>query len=104
MDHVAPAPVAMRDVILLARAGTEFIPSGAEVTAIQPSQAPDYDVSLYLTAAGVMPRHRVVAPNFDVSTPAALPQFVLAVREPFPDSRYRLSRVLPEGRIYEVVR
>ena len=100
---MAPAPMAMRDVILLARAAAEFIPSGASITAIQPSQAPDYDVSLYLTAAGVMPRHRVVAPDFDASDATKLPQFVLAVRDPFTDPRYRLDRALPEGRIYQVM-
>lgn len=93
---------ASRDVILLARAAVEIVPRGATVTAIQPSQAPDYDVTHYLTAAGMMPRHRVVPPVFDA--PGALPQFVLAVREPFADKRYRLYRELPEGRIYEVVR
>ena len=90
----------MRDVILLSRVAAEIIPSGAAVTAIQPSQGPDYDVSLYLTAAGLMPRHRVVAPDFDAAT---LPQFVLAVREPFSNPHYRLCRELPEGRIYEVM-
>jgi hypothetical protein len=94
----------MRDVILLARAAENIIPPGATVTAIQPSQAPDYDVSLYLTAAGLMPRHHAVAPDFDATNAAELTQFVLAVREPFSNSRYRLYRVLAEGRIYEVVR
>lgn len=100
---MAPPPVAMRDVILLARAAADFIPSDASVTAIQPSQAPDYDVSLYLTAAGLMPSHRVVFPDFDVSDETKLPQFVLAVRDPFTDPRYRLDRTLPDGRIYEVM-
>lgn len=99
---MAPAPVAMHDVILLARAAAAIIPRGATVTAIQPSQAPDYDVSLYLTAAGLMPQHRVVAQDFDAPNASGLPQFVLAVREPFSDPRYRLFRELPYGRIYKV--
>ena len=102
-DHVAPTMFASRDVILLARAAAEIVPRGATVTAIQPSQAPDYDVTHYLTAVGMMPRHRVVAPTIEASDPAALPQFVLAVREPLSNPRYRLYRELPEGRIYEVV-
>ncbi|MGH9419250.1 MAG: hypothetical protein ACRD3J_04690, partial [Thermoanaerobaculia bacterium] len=65
------------------------------------SQAPDYDVSLYLTAAGLMPNHRALPADFEAQE---LPQFVLAVREPFADPRYRLFRVLPEGRIYKVMR
>jgi hypothetical protein len=100
-DHVAPAPVPRRDVILLARVAEKIIPRGATITAIQPSQAPDYDVSLYLTAAGLMPLHRAMTADFEAQE---LPQFVLAVRDPFADPRYRLYRALPEGRIYQVVR
>ncbi|MDP9360900.1 MAG: hypothetical protein M3P29_05545 [Acidobacteriota bacterium] len=103
-DHVAPTPFASRDVILLARAAAEIIPRGATVTAIQPSQAPDYDITHYLTASGMMPRHRVVPPTLTTSDPAKLPQYVLAVREPLTHPRYRLYRQIPEGRIYEVVR
>jgi hypothetical protein len=103
-DHVAPTPFASRDVILLARAAAEIIPRGATVTAIQPSQAPDYDITHYLTAAGMMPRHRVVPPTLTTTDPAALPQYVLAVREPLSHPRYHLFREIPEGRIYEVTR
>ena len=103
-DHVAPTFYPSRDVILLAGAAAEIIPRGATVTAIQPSQAPDYDVTLYMTAAGMMPRHRIVPPALTASDPAALPQYVLAVREPFSNPHYRLFRQIPEGRIYEVVR
>jgi hypothetical protein len=103
-DHVAPTFYPSRDVILLASAAAEIIPRGATVTAIQPSQAPDYDVTLYLTAAGMMPRHRIVPQALTASDPAALPQYVLAVREPFTNPHYRLFREIPEGRIYEVVR
>lgn len=95
---------ASRDVILLARAAAEIVPRGATVTAIQPSQAPDYDVTHYMTAAGMMPRHRVVPPDLDAADANARPQFVLAVREPLSNPHYRLYRELPEGRIYEVVR
>lgn len=102
-DHVAPTFYASRDVILLAAAAAEIIPRGATVTAIQPSQGPDYDVTHYLTAAGMMPRHRIVPPALTASDPAALPQYVLAVREPFSNPHYRLFRQIPEGRIYEAV-
>lgn len=99
-DHVAPAMFASRDVILLAGAAETIVPRGATVTAIQPSQAPDYDVTHYLAAAGMMPRHRVVPPALDGPD---RPQFVLAVREPLSNRHYRLFRELPEGRIYEAV-
>ncbi len=99
-DHVAPVPYASRDVILLARRAAEIIPRGATVTALEPAQAPNYDVTHWLTAAGMMPRHRVVPPELD----KAPPQYVLAVREPFVHPRYRLMTTLPEGRIYEAAR
>ena len=99
-DHVAPVPYASRDVILLAQRAAEIVPRGATVTAIQPALAPNYDTTHWLTAAGMMPRHRVVPPDFDT----APPRYVLAVREPFAHERYRLITELPEGRIYEAVR
>ena len=89
-----------RDMILLSQAAADIVPRGATVTAIRPAEAPDYDITLYLTAGGMMPRHRVVPPNLDA---ADRPQFVLAVREPLSNSHYRLFRELPEGRIYEAV-
>jgi hypothetical protein len=99
-DHVAPVPFASRDVILLSERAAEIIPRGATVTALQPSLAPDYDVTHWLAAFGMMPRHRVVPPEL---TGAAMPQYVLAVREPFSNPRYRLITELPEGRIYELM-
>ena len=99
-DHVAPAMYPSRDMILLSRAAAEIVPRGTTVTAIRPAEAPDYDVTLYLTAAGMMPWHRVVPPALDA---ADRPQFVLAVREPLSNPHYRLFRELPEGRIYEAI-
>ena len=93
-DHVTPTPFPSRDVILLARRAAEIIPRGATVTALQPSLAPNYDVTHWMTAYGMMPRHSVVAPD-------AMPQYVLAVREPFAGSHYKLITELPEGRIYK---
>ena len=48
----------------------------------------------------MMPRHRVVPPEFGT----APPQYVLAVRAPFIHPGYRLVSNLPEGRIYEAAR
>jgi hypothetical protein len=100
-DHVAPAFYPSRDMILLSQAAAEIVPRGATVTAIRPAEAPDYDITLYLTASGMMPRHRVVPPTLDGND---RPRFVLAVREPLSNPHYRLFRELPEGRIYEAVR
>src|SRR5262249_43271207 len=72
-DHIAPFVFPSRDVILLADRAAEIIPRGATVTAINPPEAPNYDVTLWMTAFGMMPRHRVVPPKFD-NTP---PQYVL---------------------------
>ena len=99
-DHVARTPYPSRDVILLARRAAEIIPRGATVTALQPSTAPDWDVTHWMTAFGLMPRHHVVPPEFSKNPP----QYVLAVREPFVEARYRLISELPEGRIYELRR
>jgi hypothetical protein len=98
-DHVAPVPFPSRDVILLARRAAEIIPRGATVTALLPSDAPNFDVTHWMTAFGLMPRHRVVPPDLKAAQP---PQYVLAVRQPFNEPRYRLMRELPEGRIYEL--
>ena len=100
-DHVAPAFYPSRDMILLSQRAADIVPRGATVTAIRPAEAPDYDVTLYLTAVGTMPRHRVVPPLLDAND---RPQFVLAVREPLTNPHYRLFRELPEGRIYEAVK
>jgi hypothetical protein len=99
-DHVAPFLFPSRDVILLAARAAEIIPRGATVTALNPPEAPNYDVTLWMTAFGLMPRHRVVPPKFD-TTP---PQYVLVVREPWTNAKYRLMTELPEGRIYELAR
>ena len=103
-DHVWPVFFPSRDVLVLARRAESILPRGATVTAIQPSQAPNYDVTLYLAAAGMMPRHHLVPPKLAASDGVPLPRFVLAVREPFEHPSYRLLQELPEGRIYEVTR
>src|SRR5207302_7703354 len=99
-DHVAPTFYPSRDMILLSQAATDIVPRGATVTAIRPAEAPDYDITLYLTAGGMMPRHRVVPPTL---VAAERPQFGLAVRGGLSDPHYRRFRQLREGRIYRAV-
>src|SRR5207302_6990488 len=89
-DHVAPTFYPSRDMILLSQAAAEIVPRGATVTAIRPAEAPDYDITLYLTAGGVIPRHRVVPPTL---VAADRPPVVLAVRGPLSNPH---SRPLPE--------
>ena len=105
-DHVWPTTFASRDVIVLARHAARIVPRNATVTAIEPSLAPHYDVTHFLTAAGMMPHHRIVPPELDVknSDRSALPQYVLAVRGEFVHAAYRLVYSGPDGRIYEVIR
>jgi hypothetical protein len=102
-DHVWPTTFASRDVIVLARHAAKILPRNATVTAIEPSLAPHYDVTHFLTAAGMMPHHHVVPPKLDGDR-AALPQYVLAVRGDFSHEAYRLIFDGPEGKIYEVIR
>lgn len=100
-DHVWPVPFPSRDVILLARRAADILPRGSTVTAVRPAEAPHHDVTLALTATGMMPRHRVVPPVLSADR-AALPRYVLAVREELVHPSYALLRTLPEGRIYEL--
>jgi hypothetical protein len=100
-DHVWPEPFPSRDVIVLARRAAKVLPRNVTVTAIQPSQAPNYDVTLFLTAAGMMPHQSIVPPKFDER---ARPQYVLAVRGELTHDAYRLHSVWPEGKVYEVIR
>lgn len=102
-DHVSREPYPSRDMILLAARAADVVPRGATVTAIEPSQAPNFDRTLYLTAAGMMPRHRVVPPVLVSDGGAALPQYVLAVRTPLDHPSYQLYRTLTEGRIYTLL-
>lgn len=102
-DHVWPDPFASRDVIVLARRASKILPRNVTVTAIQPSLAPNYDVTHFLTAAGMMPHQRVVPPKLDGDR-AAIPQYVLAVRGDLANDAYRLHSSWPEGKIYEVIR
>ena len=101
-DHVNLNAPSTRDVILLARAAAEAVPRGARVTALHPSNAPNYDSIDYLTAAGMMPRHRVVAQTF--GDRATEPEFVLAVGGMFSNPDYHLYREFAAGRVYEINR
>lgn len=101
-DHVWPVPFASRDAIVLARKAAGLLPRGTTVTAFQPSTGPEYDVTHFLSAAGVMPHHRVLPPKLDGKT--ELPRYVLSVREELRHPAYKLLSSFPEGNIYEVSR
>lgn len=99
-DHVAPVPYPSRDAIVLAERAAGILPRGTSVTALHPAEAPEYDQTLALAAAGLMPHHRVVKPHLTADA-ASRPRYVLAVRGEFRHPAYVLRMVLPEGRIYE---
>ncbi len=99
LDHV-PHLASGRDMILLSRKAASLIPRGATVTAIDPSQAPNYDPPLYFTAAGILSRQHVVPPVLDGGE---RPQYVLAVHKPLIHPAYRLFSSQPEGKIYKRV-
>ena len=102
-DHISRERAHGIDAILLSERAAKIIPRGATVTMVRPSQVPLYDATHYLTAFGMMPRHRVVPQTLDVK-PHELPEYVLTIREPLTHPHYRLFAELPEGKVYRVVR
>lgn len=103
-DHVWTFQFASRDVIVLARRAEKILPRNATVTALEPSLAPNFDPTHFLTAAGLMPHHRVLPPKIENVDRAALPDYILAVRSDLTHDAYRLHSTWPEGKIYEVIR
>jgi hypothetical protein len=96
-----PRPVHDSDrVIALAARVAPLMPPGATVTVLRPSID---DATLYFTAVGRLPSHRVVAPALDLPIRAQLPRYVIAVGEPLRDDDYRLVAQFEEGALYEVV-
>jgi hypothetical protein len=96
-DHVWPEPFASRDVILLCREVQPLLPRGATATVIEPSEAPNFDQTHWLTGLGMLPHQRFVPPTFE----EPLPDYVLAVRNPFDHQAYELRASLEAGWLYE---
>ena len=99
-DHTWPTRFLSADAIVLSRRAEPLLPRGATVTILAPAEAPDYDQTHWLTGLGMLPRQRVVPQKPDVRHPAP-PQYVIAIREPFPDTNYKLIATFPEGFLYE---
>lgn len=89
-DHVSRVPFASRDAIVMSERAATLLPRGATVTVL-----PKDDPTLYRTAVGFMPHHRIVIADLE-----ARPQYVIAVREPLEHPSYRLIAEFAEGRIY----
>lgn len=98
-DHVAVVRWPSADAIVLSRNAAKILPRGATVTILQPSAAPNYDATHYLTGVGLMPHQRVVRPDLETR-----PDYVLALRDPLEHPAYRLFKEIEGGRIYQVQR
>jgi hypothetical protein len=99
--ELADVPLS-RQAIVMARNAEPLMPRGATVTVIEPAAAPDYDFTHYLTASGMLPRHRVLHPT--LADGEHWPDFVIALGEPLQHRGYVLVREFREGRLYAVRR
>lgn len=97
-DHVQPEMQLARQAIVMARHAEPLMPRGATLTVIAPEQAPHFDSTHYLTASGMLPRHRVLHPS--LADGEAWPEFVIALGKPLEHRGYLLVREFPEGRLY----
>jgi hypothetical protein len=98
-SHTQPGQNNTLDAIRLCNDAQLLLPRGATVTIVRPSQAPDYDATIFLTGVGYLPRQRVVAPRLD-GPHDDLPMYVLAVRELLSNPAYEQLATFPEGRVY----
>ena len=93
-----PAPLS-RQAIVMCEHVAPLLPRGASITVIAPAQAPNWDVTLYLTASGLLPHNYVRHPMFGEGEPWA--DYVIALGQPFEHRGYRLVRQWPEGWLYQ---
>lgn len=101
-DHVLRDVPLSRQSIVMARYAEPLMPQGASLTVIAPELAPNYDPTHYLTASGLLPRHRVQHPT--LAEGEKWPDFVIALGTPLEHRGYTLLREFPEGRLYAVKR
>ena len=84
-----------------------LIPRGASVTCFRPVGGREqYDAPSFLTAIGLLPRNQVLPPfvaRLDTPVPQ-LPDYVIAIDQPFTHPSFRLVAEVPGGRLYKVVR
>lgn len=98
-DHVARDRHPTIDDINLCTAAAPFIPHGATVAILKPSEKPNYDTTHTNTAAGLLPYRQLMSAG-----PRLQSDYALTIREPLDDSRYRLLHTFAEGNLYERVR
>jgi len=97
-DHVWPTRFRSADAIVLSRRAEPLLPRGARVTVLAPVEAPNFDQTHWLTGLGMLPRQRAVPPKFD--DPRAMPDYVIAIGDPFANPAYRRIASFPEGALY----
>ena len=98
-DHLGLGVVLSRQAIVMSLRAAALMPRGASLTVIAPALAPNYDVTHYLTASGLLPFHRVLHPT--LAEGEHWPDFVIALGAPLEHRGYRLVREFPEGRLYQ---
>ena len=103
-DHVWVGENVTRDAILACRRAEPHLPPGAEVTVLIPSQNPNCDATIFLTAVGELPRQYVVGPGLIGTTAEDLPDYVIALRETLDHASYERLLSFPEGHLYAIRR
>ncbi len=108
MDHVGAARHETRDALVLLPKVRPLLPRDADVTCFRPvnGAAPESDMVNFFAAVGQLPYQKVLPPfTALVTTPLPnLVPYVVAVRDPFTDPRYKAIAEYPEGRLYKVQR
>lgn len=107
VDHLAPWKHNAHDALLVIPEVRPLIPPGARVACFRPENGKyTYDTGSFHTAVAMLP-HQVVVPPYAAAEglpKETLPDYVIAVDQPFTDSDYKLDAEFPGGRLYKVVR
>ncbi len=103
LDHVYLGRHPQRHELMVVPKLEPLIPRGADVTCFHPKKGRAWnDDSTYFTATGLLPRNRVLPPvtaGADVPKSEAV-EWVIALDEPFPDSRYLEIAATEHGWLY----
>ena len=94
VDHVGPDKHETRDALVLLPKVRPLLPNGATVTCFTPGSS-DYSPDFF-AAVGQLPQQRVMSPY------GTLPEYIIAVGNPYDNPAYRVVAEFPEGRLYKV--
>jgi hypothetical protein len=106
MDHVSPFGHETTDALVVLPEFANLLPRGASVACFRPVGGEAANDGNTLPAVGMLPRQMVVPPfAASLSTPTReLPDYVVALRDPFTHPQYELIAERPPGRLYRVRR